>query len=329
MAKTAEKRLTALALCALAAVVFAPASRASWYWPFGSDGGNGGKARLSELMADATEAMDNAADLAADGKTSEAVAEYRKVLAELDKVEFENPDRAATSEFASVRTKRAIVNAAIDSLLMAQARENAKAVAVTDTTELERRFAEMRASRRGAVQGAASQGASAAPAPAPGGAAEQPKLESQMADFVAKERARARQVKRSAARAKTEATIAELLKADPSSRKARVMRAGLMMGDGDVAAAKETLREVLATAPDDVPALNMLAVCLATEGDYAEADGVLSQAMQANPRDYHAYYNMANLMLQATGDREVARRCYEAGRGVGGPEDKAMEESFR
>ena len=38
---------------------------------------------------------------------------------------------------------------------------------------------------------------------------------------------------------------------------------------------------------------------------------------------------MANLLLQATGDKDLARRHYEAGRAVGGPEDKAMEESFR
>ena len=38
----------------------------------------------------------------------------------------------------------------------------------------------------------------------------------------------------------------------------------------------------------------------------------------------HTYF-----MLQATGDKALARRHYEAGRKVGGPEDKSMEESFK
>ena len=305
--KAARKRLAARALCALAAVAFALCGEASWYWPFGSGDAKGGKARLSELMEAATTAIDNAADLAADGKTSEAVEEYRKALEELDKVERDNPERAATSEFASVRNKRAYVNAAIDSLLMAQARENAKAVAVTDTTELERRFASLRAAKRG----------------------ETPVVESQMDSFVKKERERKKDVQRKASRAKAEGRIADLLAKDPSSRRARVMQAGLKMGDGDVAGAKSMLKAVLLEAPEDVPALNMLAVCEASEGNYPDADEALSRAMRANPRDYHAYYNMANLMLQATGDKEVARRHYEAGRKVGGPEDKDMEASFR
>ena len=317
--KTAYDALKAWALCALVAVVLSSAAEASWYWPFGSDNDSSGKQRLSELMEDATTAIDNAADFAAEGKTTEAIAEYRKALEELDKVEMNNPERAATSEFASVRNKRAYVNAAIDSLLMAQARENAKAVAVTDTSELENRVAAMNAERQGRKVTADDAPADKAP----------PKIESQMESFIEKERARKANVKRKAARAKVEGKIADLQKLDPSSRKARVMKAGLLMGDGDNEGAKAVLREVLLENPGDVSALNMLAVCLAGEGAYAEADETLSRAMEANPRDYHAYYNMANLMLQAIGDKDIARRHYEVGRSVGGPEDKEMEESFR
>ena len=324
--ETAHRRLSAWALCALAATAIALGAEASWYWPFGSGDKKSERPRLSELMEEASAAIDNAADLAADGKVAEAVEEYRRALAELERVENENPERAATSEFASVRNKRAYVNAAIDSLLMAQARENAKAVAVTDTTELERRFAERRAAMRRETGAEAS---SSAPPPTKAPESAPPKVESQMDSFMDKERARTKTVQRMATRAKTEGQIAELLKKDPSSRKARVMKAGLLMGDGDVAGAKAALREVLAEAPGDASALNMMAACVAQEGDYAEADAVLSRAMEANPRDYHAYYNMANLMLQATGDKDLARRHYEAGRAVGGPEDKAMEESFR
>ena len=78
--------------------------------------------------------------MAAEGKLQEAVEKYRKALAELDRIELENPDRADKPEFATLRNKRAYVNAAIDSMLMSQVKENAKAVAVSDTTELEKKL---------------------------------------------------------------------------------------------------------------------------------------------------------------------------------------------
>ena len=318
-------------LCTLAAVAFAGAAHASWYWPFGDENSSRSRARLSELMEDATAAIDDAADCAADGKISEAIEKYRKALDELDKVERENPERAATVEFASVRNKRAYVNAAIDSLLMAQARENAKAVAVTDTTELEKRFAERRRRQKG-DDGARERASSQAQAPAPGAAeaaADVPKLENQKDAFMEKERARKKAVQGKAARARIEGRITTLLEKDPSSPKARVMQAGLMMGDGDLAGAKQKLAEVLAQSPADTSALNMMAVCAAMEGGYAEADDLLARAMKANPRDYRAYYNMANLVMQATGEKTVALKYYETGRKVGGPEDKALEESLK
>lgn len=328
--ETAKFRAAVRVLCTLAAVAFAGAAHASWYWPFGDESSSRSRARLSELMEDATAAIDDAADCAADGKISEAIEKYRKALDELDKVERENPERAATVEFASVRNKRAYVNAAIDSLLMAQARENAKAVAVTDTTELEKRFAERR--RRlpgddGSREHASSQ--AAAPSSAAEAAADVPKLENQKDAFMEKERARKKAVQSKAARAKMEGRIAALLEKDPSSPKARVMQAGLMMGDGDLAGAKQKLAEVLAQSPADTSALNMMAVCAAMEGGYAEADDLLARAMKANPRDYRAYYNMANLVMQATGEKTVALKYYETGRKVGGPEDKALEESLK
>ena len=95
-------------------------------------------------MESASLLIDEASDLAGDGKIDESVEKYREALAELDRIEQENPDRVKAPEFASLRNKRAYVNAAIDSMLLSQIKENAKAVAVSDTTELEQRLAEER-----------------------------------------------------------------------------------------------------------------------------------------------------------------------------------------
>ena len=127
-----------LAFIFVFAVVFQ--SAAAWYWPFGSDEESKAAPRISELMEPASLLIDEASDLAAEGKLQEAVEKYRKALAELDRIELENPDRADKPEFATLRNKRAYVNAAIDSMLMSQVKENAKAVAVSDTTELEKKL---------------------------------------------------------------------------------------------------------------------------------------------------------------------------------------------
>ena len=127
------------------AIAFAGGVRASWYWPFGPDEGvDKSPKRISELMEPATKLIDEASDFAADGKIDEAVESYRKALFELDRIERENHDRAKGSEFATLRNKRAYVNAAIDSMLLSQVKQNARAVAVSDTTELERKLAEER-----------------------------------------------------------------------------------------------------------------------------------------------------------------------------------------
>lgn len=121
---------------------------ASWYWPFGSDDEEVKVPRLSELMEPASVLIDEASDLAEDGQATEAVAKYRAALVELDRIEAENRERAKSPEFATLRNKRAYVNAAIDSLLMGQVRSNAKVVSVTDTTELEKKLAKERSESR-------------------------------------------------------------------------------------------------------------------------------------------------------------------------------------
>ena len=127
-------------------LALAGSAEASWYWPFGGEGGvQTQKLRISELMEPASLLIDEAADLASEKKTNEAVEKYRKALEELDRIEVENPDRVKGAEFATLRNKRAYVNAAIDSLLLAQVKSNAKAVAVSDTTALEKRLAEEKA----------------------------------------------------------------------------------------------------------------------------------------------------------------------------------------
>ena len=82
---------------------------AAWYWPFGSDDDKK-PPRMSELMEESSILIDEAFDLAAQGKVSEAVEKYKKAYVELERLEQEYPDRAATSEFSTVRNKKAYVS---------------------------------------------------------------------------------------------------------------------------------------------------------------------------------------------------------------------------
>jgi len=252
--------------------------RASWYWPFGSDGDEKAPLRLSEIMEPATALIEEASDLAADGKVQEAIDKYRKALEELDRIEAANAERAKSPEFATLRNKRAYVGAAIDSLVMSQARQNAKAVAVSDTTELERKLAEEKAAKKNGKKPAEKKSVAKAP------------------DRPLTDRDRA----------------VDCIAAGRYEEAAKLIDA------------------MLVSRPNDVRALNLKAAMEMAQGRMKEAESTLDQCIRSNPRSHYAYYNMALLILRNDSTAvPVARRYYETGRAVGGPEDAQMEEILR
>ena len=281
---------------------------ASWYWPFGSD--EKPKPRVSELMEPASLLIDEASDLSSEGNISEAVEKYRKALEALDEVEAAEPERAQSPEFATLRTKRAYVSAAIDSLLLAQARDNARPVAVSDTTELERKLAEER-------------GEKVAPAPKRDEGREMRDEGKEMRDEAVS----------ATEKKKVEKPAAKSQRAKPKRRpnasltpKERVMEA---IGAGKYAEADRLLAEMLEERPNDAAALNLRAVKEIAEGKLGDAERTLDRAIQSNPRSHYAYYNMALLMLQADPPKvDGARRYYETGRMMGGPVDEGIEEAI-
>lgn len=289
-------RKFAVIFCAL---VFAGGARASWYWPFGSDEGpDESPRRISELMEPATKLIDEASDFAADGKVDESVESYRKALMELDRIERENPERAKGSEFATLRNKRAYVNAAIDSMLLGQVKRNAKAVAVSDTTELERKLAE----ERGAKDSSSTARTSGLDeAEKPGVGSKKPAAKQEEPVEVSKP--------------------AELSK--PLTKREQAMDA---IANGDYATAEALINEMLAAKPNGAMALNLRAAMEMKQGRFDVAEDTLDQAIMSNPRSHFAYYNLAILLLQKdAGNKATAKRYYETGRAMGGPEDAVLE----
>ena len=276
-------------------------AQAAWYWPFSSDEEK--PPRISELMEPASVLIDEAVDLAAENKDSEAVEKYREALKELDRIEAENPDRAQLPEFMTLKHKRAYVNTAIDSLLLHQAQLSAKPVAVSDTTELQKKYEARRAGVK--VADEAKSAETEVKAPTAGG-----------------EKAAA-EVNR--AKPEPDSPKPEAAKAAAGTYREKLQLAVSDLKRKDYASVDLMIKELLEEKPNDAAALNLKAVSEISRGDAAAAEKTLDAAIMSNPRSYHAYYNMARLMLRHKGNRSSARRYYETGRTIGGPVDGSLE----
>ncbi len=268
-------------ICAFSLPLALPAS---WYWPFGDSDED--PPRLSEVVRESSKLIGEASDLAADGKVTEAVEKYRAALAELDRVERENPELSEKVASGTIKTKRAYIEAAIDALLMNQVRENARPVAVSETSDLEKRLAEER--RPTAAQ---------APTPAPS-----PHL----------------------ANTPTLSVAATPAKTSPKTPLVDdIVRA---LDDSDYETAGSLIDAGLKEKPNDATLLILRAAKESAEGDVRAAERSLDAAIQSNPRSHFAFYNMALLKLKTrTDDHDGARRYYETGRALGGPRDPEIE----
>lgn len=289
---------------------------AGWFWPFGSDetaekstsqaasGEEKEEKRLSELMEKASLAIDEAADFQDRGMITQAIAKYREAIAELDRVEQENKERAKTSEFSSLRTKRAYSRSAIASLQMKEALLNAKPVAVTDTTALEKKLAEEKAAREKA-------------------------LNPEKKDDEAKKTDKPKDPKPDTGILQ-EMLDHENTKITAPDRKNLRNLAIADIKSGDFASAHLVISEMLNAKPDDPLALNLLGAAYAQEGKIKEAEDALYRCIKANPGEYSAYYNMARLYLKKSpADKNGARRYYLTGRTYGGPKDLGLEGALK
>lgn len=308
-------------IATICAVACAATAGASWYWPFGSDEEEVEKPRISELMEDASKLIDKASDYADDGKVAEAIEEYQKAMAELERLEIENPERAKTSEFSTVRNKKAYIESAIDSLLLDQARRNAKAVAITDTTDLEKRYKSMMETK--------AQERKIKPQPSPSRKSQETLASEGAADNKPQAPAKpAPGAKKKGQVNASQPSINDL----PKDKKAMVMKVQACLAKKDYAGAHAATKKFLDERPNDATALNLKALIETAERNFAAAEATLTQLINSNPRNHHGYYNLAKLILQTRGEagKEAARRYYENGREFcGGPVDPQLEEALK
>lgn len=281
------------ALFAFACGLFLSAP-AAWYWPFDFDPDSTNKPpRLHRLLEKANEYIELAEDEVLEGNGEKAIANYRLALKELDRVEEENPDRAESPEFAPLRTKRATCSAAIDTIRFAQVNENERAVSVSNTTDLERKWRVKHGLQTEADE-----------------------------EFLRREAAKTNKVEK----VETQAVDDKAAKpaADGASDE-RMQKAVAAIRAGDYGTADRLLEEVMKDRPDDLNPMLLRAAAQAGSGSLFAARRTLEKAMRAHPKSYLPCYNLANLMLRLGENVESAREYYEQGRALGGPRNEALE----
>ena len=223
-------------------VLLSACVQAAWYWPFESSEDNTNKPpRLHRLLEKANDFIELAEDESLKGESDKALGYYRQALDELARVQDENPDRADTPEFAPLRNKIATCKAAVDTIRFEQINANVRAVSVTDTTELQRKW-----DRRNGI----------ANPDAPAGAGTPPDdWNNRLKD--AAERLRAGDY------TSAEALLDKLAEVRPDDLDLLMLRGATLAGEGRLYAARKTLEHAASVHPKSyLPHYNLVYVSL-------------------------------------------------------------------
>ena len=305
------------AMAALAAVPL----RAAWYWPFGDDEDSPDRPpRLHRLLENANDLIEQAEDAALDGDVDKALDLYNSALTNLVDIADKNPDRAEKPEFAPLRNKIAATSAAIDSIRFAQVNQNVRAVAVTDTTELQKKYDEEQAKKKGVD-----------------------KVVEKKKDDAKKEEKKEEKTERKEVKAEPKPATAQPkpATAQPKPTTAvqpkhiegfdeRIQTAIKELQAKDYAAADLLLEDLEKERKGDLNVLILRAAAQNGMKYHLAARRTLEKAMRAHPKNYLPYYNLAYLMFKLEDEGvESAKQYYELGRALGGPRDERLESRFK
>lgn len=292
--------------------------RAAWYWPFGDDEDSpDAKPRLHRLLENPNDLIEQAEDAALDGDAEKALELYNSALTNLVDVAAKNPDRAEKPEFAPLRNKIAATSAAIDSIRFAQVNQNIRAVAVTDTTELQKKYDAEQARKKGLKLPEAKKVEEKKVEP-------KPETPDKSEDRPAPEKL------------SPPAASAPVKKPAPSKPVAvagldeKLQTALNEIQSKDYAAADLLLADLEKERPNDLNVLILRAAAQNGLKYHLAARRTLEKAMRAHPKHYLPYYNLAYLMFKLEGEGAAsARQYYELGRTFGGPQDLRLERKFQ
>ncbi len=297
------------------------------------------KPKVSELLKDANDMMSQAQAAYVEGQAKQAIELYRKALAEISRVERENEQQAASSEFAPVRFRKALCETEIDRIMLEEVNATARTVAVTDTRALEqkrderKKAAETNNVPEAAVKLSSKQGvgqdsaASAAATPEKAAPQDKPKTEEPGKPLNVQEELEWSKDMLSVDRfGDAEKSLLQILKQAPEHREARFLMALARVRQGRTADAAVIIDDLLQDSPADEATLLLAAGCHVTSGAYAKAMEALDKAMKANPKRPDGYHNMAWLLLEMN-PKELgeAEMYYRQAVKLGGARDRDIE----
>ena len=308
--------------------------------------------KVSVLMKEANDLMSQAQSSYVDGEAKEAIELYRKALAEIVRVERENPNRVASAEFAPVRFRKALCETEIDRILIEEVSASSRTVAVSDTRALEEKRKSRQeaaatnrvpettvklsvkrgvggadskedaeekpavAVRSGAEPVAAKAGAPAAK-PETGAA---PKLD------VKKELVWVRELLSLEKWEEADQSLRAVLRREPANRDARFLMALAQMRSGRADDASVMMDDLLEDPVADESVCLLASAVYAAAGAYGKAMGALDQAMRLNPRRPSGYLNMAWLLLEMRpADLAEPEMYYRQAVKLGGARDRDIE----
>ena len=319
-------------LCLISAVLLCAATaQAAWYWPFGSDEDSPDRPpRLHRLLENANDLIEQAEDASLDGDAEKALELYNAALTNLVDIANQNPDRAETPEFAPLRNKIAATSAAIDSIRFAQVNQNIRAVAVTDTTELQKKYDAEQAKKKGldkVLEKKEEPEAKKDDVPTKEPVAEPVKKPAEPAPA---ESPPAAPPKPSAAPKSVLAPASEPAPATIAVFDEKIQLALKELKAKDYAAADLLLEELEKERKGDLNVLILRAAAQNGMKYHLAARRTLEKAMRAHPKSYLPYYNLAYLMFKLEDEGvESARQYYELGRALGGPMDERIESRLK
>ncbi len=318
-------------LAALAALAAVPL-RASWYWPFGDDEDAPGRPpRLHRLLENANDLIEQAEDAALDGDVDKALDLYNSALTNLVDIADKNPDRAEKPEFAPLRNKIAATSAAIDSIRFAQVNQNIRAVAVTDTTELQKKYDEEQAKKKGVDKVVEKRKDEKKEEKAKAKDEDADGIEPQVArkDVGNEEKVKAKgDEKKAKGGPEPQKPRKDEVKVDGFDE--RIQTAIRELQAKDYAAADLLLEDLEKERKGDLNVLILRAAAQNGMKYHLAARRTLEKAMRAHPKNYLPYYNLAYLMFKLEDEgAESAKQYYELGRALGGPKDERLESRFR
>lgn len=310
-------------LCLVSAVLLCAATaHAAWYWPFGSDEDSPDRPpRLHRLLENANDLIEQAEDASLDGDAEKALELYNSALTNLVDIANQNPERAEKPEFAPLRNKIAATSAAIDSIRFAQVNQNIRAVAVTDTTELQKKYDAEQAKKKGLDKALEKREES-----------EEKKKDETPAKETVEE-----SVKKPAAATEpvavpkpAPAPVTEPAPASIAAFDEKIQLAIKELKAKDYAAADLLLEELEKERKGELNVLILRAAAQNGMKYHLAARRTLEKAMRAHPKSYLPYYNLAYLMFKLEDEGvESARQYYELGRALGGPVDERIESRLK